>query len=232
MPLPSAEPTAFRSQLEKISASLLASDVSTQKLADSLTQLVNILASDSQDNKLDEKEATQIGDYGMQILASCSRHAADKNDTELQRETGSLAISVAIWVCDHGGEITALEPVVDTLAWLANYTKDQNELAMLSDIIGKIIDACSLSLRSDLESMNPGRPWRVINMNYGIVATRSHNPEIMEAAFQTLIKNLPRDAPNFFTEGMSEMERLGYPDHVRKVMERYYEQWNEPHVIH
>jgi len=106
------------------------------------------------------------------------------------------------------------------------------ENAALSGMIGRIIDACSLETSSGLENMNPGRPWRVININRSIVATRSHSPEIMDVAFQALIKNLPQDAPNFFVEGMSEMERLGYPEHVRKVMTRYYEQWNEPHTIH
>ena len=59
----------------------------------------------------------------------------------------------------------------------------------------------------------------------------SANPDTMEKAFQSLISD-PKDAPNFFREGMSEMERLGYPDHVREVMQRYNDQWYQPKTLH
>lgn len=231
MSLPSSDPAALHTQLKSIIGGI-SDDNTTQQLVGSLEQLTAILTSHSQGHALDSKEITEIGEYGMQILASCAKYAREANNTELQQTIGMMAVSISLWVSDHEGRVTSLEQVADTLAWLANHTQDQDELVTLSGIIGKIINTCSLDISSDLENTNPGRPWRVININRGIVATRSHDPEIMEAAFQTLIKNLPKDAPNFFAEGMSEVERLGYPNHVRKVMERYYEQWNEPHVIH
>ena len=239
MQLPSANITHLKSQYESIARQLLPAYAGANNtvddakpMVDSLEKLTAILTSTGQDHALEEKEVTELGDYGMQILGQCSKLAVENNNTELQQEIGLMSVSVALWVSEHGGSLSSLEPVVDTIAWLANQIQDQKELAVLSDSIGLIISACSLAISSDLDNMNPGRPWRVININRGIVATRSHNPEIMDAAFRTLIKNLPQDAPNFFAEGMSEMERLGYPEHVRKVMTRYYEQWNEPHTIH
>ena len=80
--------------------------------------------------------------------------------------------------------------------------------------------------------MNPGRPWRVLLLNHGIVATRSHNTELMEAAFTLLASKLPEDATRFFSEGMQQMEALGYPPHVRETMEKYHHEWPVNRSLH
>jgi len=72
----------------------------------------------------------------------------------------------------------------------------------------------------------------VLLLNHCIVATRSHNPELMEAAFAVLTDKLPADAPRFFSEGMQQMEALDYPGHVREVMEKYHRKWNVDRSLH
>ena len=84
----------------------------------------------------------------------------------------------------------------------------------------------------DLETVNPGRPWRLLNLNRAIVATRTHQPEVMEEAFSALAAQLPDDAPGFFTQGMEQMELLNYPPQVREVMDRYYKKWNVNRSLH
>ncbi len=37
--------------------------------------------------------------------------------------------------------------------------------------------------------------------------------------------NTCRDAPDFFREGMGQIEALDYPPQVREVMQRYFEVW-------
>ena len=86
--------------------------------------------------------------------------------------------------------------------------------------------------RLGLERGNPEHPWRVLNLNRAIVATHTHNPRVMEEAFETLLQNLPEDAPAFFREGMGRMEALNYPPRVREVMERYYRKWCLQHTLH
>ncbi len=54
----------------------------------------------------------------------------------------------------------------------------------------------------------------------------------MEEAFETLVQNLPEDAPAFFREGMGRMEAPNYPPRVREVMERYYRKWCLQHTLH
>jgi len=63
------------------------------------------------------------------------------------------------------------------------------------------------------------------------VATRTYDANTMRNVFSMLIKALPMDAPGFFKEGMSEMVRLNYPDHVRDVIHEFYEKTEMP-LIH
>ena len=103
-----------------------------------------------------------------------------------------------------------------------------HNLGEICDAVDVIINAVAPQIKQDLDKSNPGRPWRVLNLNHGIVATRSHDPKRMEAVFEQLIYRLPDDAPGFFRDGMQQMDRIGYPEHVRKVMEKYYELTNKP----
>ena len=71
---------------------------------------------------------------------------------------------------------------------------------------------------------NQMRPWRLLHINRGIVATRTYDVDIMKKAFDELLIYLPDEAPEFFIEGMREMDALDYPTHVRELMEFYHQQ--------
>ncbi len=73
----------------------------------------------------------------------------------------------------------------------------------------------------DHDTGNKQRPWGLLHINRSIVATRSHDPEIMKAAFDELLVYLPHEANGFFAEDMKEMVALDYPAHIRKLMEFY-----------
>jgi hypothetical protein len=100
----------------------------------------------------------------------------------------------------------------------------------MAEFMGHAIRAASALIKQDLEKNNPGRPWRLLHLNRGIVATRSHNPALMEEVFEELVRELPEEAPGFFAEGMQQMEALNYPPHVRKVMGRYFAKWTRPRM--
>ena len=111
--------------------------------------------------------------------------------------------------------------LVNSLAGYANELSEPHTLADLASVIKEIIDACDDDIRRDVEQTNMMRPWRILNLNYAIVATRSHQPEIIEVAYDELVKNLPQDARQFFKEGLQQMDIVGYLDAVREVVERY-----------
>ena len=105
-------------------------------------------------------------------------------------------------------------------------------LADLAGVIKEVVDACDNEIRRDVEQTNMMRPWRILNLNYGIVATRSHNPELIEQAYDSLVKNLPQDARQFFKEGMQQMDIIDYPDEVCEVVERYNKMWGSESSLH
>jgi hypothetical protein len=54
----------------------------------------------------------------------------------------------------------------------------------------------------------------------------------MVDAFESICEHLPDAAPDFFREGMGQMDALDYPPAVRQVMERYYQSWCAGQRLH
>ncbi|MGB5277234.1 MAG: hypothetical protein WBP02_08700 [Gammaproteobacteria bacterium] len=180
---------------------------------------------------LSEAEITEIGDYTLGLLEAIVERVETASGHQ-SRELTRLAIPISLWIARQGGCINKLELVVNSLAAWANELKDTLQIADLVRVIREIIDAASSEIRQDLDQSNPMRPWRIINLNYGIVATRSHDPALMDQAFSKLVENLPQDARAFFREGMQQMDIVGYPEEVREVVERYERMWGSEDTLH
>ncbi len=131
----------------------------------------------------------------------------------------------SLWFAKSGGTISKLIPIVNVIAAFSNRLRDQEELIQLLANIDVLIHATEQSIQDDMDDRDPRRPWRVLLLNYAITATRTHEPALMDNTFQFLIQNLPDDLKQFFTEGMSQMTALDYPEPVREVMEKYYRQY-------
>jgi len=198
-----------------------------------LADVMNRIESDTQaPGDTSTEDITEIGEYALRLQETLSGIAEKQGLAGQKQRLADLSINLALWIADHNGQIDTLEPVVDALALAANTTQEPQKLEQLSSVIKRIIEAVSAPVSQDLEKMNPGRPWRVLLLNHGIVATRSHNTELMEAAFTLLASKLPEDATRFFSEGMQQMEALDYPPHVRETMEKYHHEWPVNRSLH
>lgn len=183
-------------------------------------------------NQASAADVTEMGEYALELFDQ-SLHWANHLDLPGVFETLQLfTIAMARWIAAHGGELLHLDPVVDALARIANETREPAELLELYQAMGEVIDATAATIRQDLDKSSPGRPWRILQLNRAIVATRTHQPDVMEEAFAVLVENLPEDAPGFFTQGMEQMDLLNYPPHVREVMNRYYRKWSVNRSLH
>ncbi len=131
----------------------------------------------------------------------------------------------SLWFAHMGGTITKLIPLVNLIAAYSNRLREPHELKQLLAHIELLLQAIEQSIQDDMEDRDPRRPWRVLLLNYAITATRTHDPALMDKTFQFLIVNLPDDLKQFFTEGMSQMTALNYPEPVKAVMEKYYQQY-------
>jgi len=224
-------------QHDPASASQAGNAADLETLAQTLEQLTDVmtrLESDLQSggDAGGSADVTEIGDYALQLHETLSAASKQRGLDEQQLPLAGLVINIALWVARHGGRIETLEPVANALALVANSCRDPAELRKLSAVISDIIAAVSSVISQDLEKMNPGRPWRVLLLNHSIVATRSHDTDLMEAAFAMLSSRLPEDATRFFSEGMAQMDALDYPPHVREVMEKYHREWPVNRSLH
>ena len=246
MQLPSPKPDFLHTLLEPMLADLLDAyqqaqaaaadnEVNPPLLAQAFGQFIEVLrraGSDGSSKTLEAKEISELGEYGLSLVNDLGIWLDRTGLDRYRGDLATLAVAIGLWTARHGGELMTIEPLVDGLATLANGTTDPEELATLATQAGEITQGVTPAIRQDLEKGNPGRPWRLLNLNRGIMATRSQNPDLMTQAFDALVRNLPEDAPEFFDQGMKQMDAVGYPAPVREVMERYHEQWSRRGAIH
>lgn len=189
---------------------------------------INMQAKDNQ--IISAKEATDIGDHGFILLLKLIDLMERLDLPHKRKEIEQISLVFARWIFRYDGKINHLEPVVNAFAQLASLMQDKTSLTALSDLMGRVVDGCSLEIKQDLDEINQMRPWRLLHINRGIVATRTYDVDIMKKAFDELLIYLPDEAPEFFNEGMKEMEELNYPSHVRELMEFYHLQKTEVRV--
>lgn len=176
----------------------------------------------SEDKIIEPQEATEIGDYGFVLLLKLVDLMERLDLPHKRKEIEQISLVFARWTVSYQGTINYLEPVSNAIAQLANLMQDKKSLRALSELIDDIVDHCSIEIKRDEDKSEELRPWRLLHINRGIVATRTHDLDKMKQAFDQFLMYLPNEAPGFFAEGMREMDALDYPQHVRKVMEFYY----------
>jgi hypothetical protein len=178
------------------------------------------------------KDLSSLGNYGIRLLQALADWAARLGLAEQKRRLEALSLPLALWIAGRGGELSSLEPVVDSLAGIANRLRTPRELEDLYRIAGTLLDAVAPPIALDLDRTNPGRPWRVLVLNRAIIATRTHQAGLMEQAFRSLAELLPEDTPAFFREAAGQMDALDYPEPVRTLVDSYYQTFCVPKSLH
>ena len=197
---------------------------SIRLLCDAMGQLVDILAhieAGSEGAASGPAELTTLGEYGLHLIEDLGRLAGSADQADLRREIEHLSLPFALWIARQGGEIRNLPPVVNALAHFANQNSQPHVMAGLYTCCCELLEAISPAWENP-SSTDPNDPWRLLLLNRAIVATRSHNPELIEPAFDAIVESLPAEAEQFFAEGMEQMTIIGYPRHVRDILRRYY----------
>lgn len=199
--------------------SALDSDVSTA--FEHLIHILNIHQADA--IGLEADELTEIGTLGMQLLDTVLTTA--KNDAETQALFHYIALSFGFWIARNKGVLQQIDHSVNALVNASHHLHDKTSLEALFEAAAFIILQTDDTIKIATDRFNVGTPWHVLNMHFGAIATRTHTPELMESAYETLTYNYPEEAPAFFRQTMTEMERLSYPQHVKAVVARYHERY-------
>lgn len=185
-----------------------------------VTSTVNQQAEDN--HIISNVEATEIGDHGFILLLKLVDLMEKLDLPHRRKEIEQISLIFARWVIQYHGQLKHIEPIVNAFAHSANSMKDKKSLLALVELMSLVVDSSSDEIKHDLESSNIYRPWRLLHINRGIVATRTHDTNIMKKVFDEMILYLPQDAASFFNEGMQEMDALDYPPNVRKIIEQYF----------
>jgi hypothetical protein len=213
-------------------------EVSPLALKESMHRLIEILQLIDKQPKtadmesLTEEELNELGDYGINLLMDFSTLATDLNLTEESHRFEDLSLPLALWLGRHLGQIKTLEPVVNALARLANTYRDTVELEQLYEVAEELLTVVAPESKALQGQDSPSRSWRTLLINQAIIATRSHRPGLIEKAYELLTQHIPDEAPDFFKEGMVQMDALNYPQQVREVVEKYYNLWCFPRTLH
>ena len=202
------------------------------RLMEDFGHFFNVVASinikSKEEQIIAKQEATDIGEHGFILLFKLIDLMERLDLPHKRKEVEQISLIFARWIVLYNGKINHPEPVVNAFAQLSNLLQDKASLITLSDLMSKVVEACSLEIKQDKDESNPNRPWRLLHFNRAIVATRTHDLDIMKQAFDEMLAYLPNEAADFFDEAMKEMDSQEYPAHVRQLMTFYQSQ--EPSV--
>ena len=226
----------------EIMQAILARDAEAQKimndedgplaLASALSDFFQIADRlESDESYMDSDDLSEFGSYGLDLLDRLD-FLVRKLEIMDQRDNVSRVLpSLAVWLARQDAIIDNLTGAADGFGMLVNGLSEAQDLAEMCQIMEEVIEATSETLQMDEDKSDAWRPWRVINLNSGIAATRSLDPELMEHTFEKLGRRLPYDMPGFFADGKREMMVQNVPEAVSAVMNRYAEKWSSkpPH---
>lgn len=193
----------------------------------------NDLGKYSQSNQsLKATEINELGEYGLTLLQEMATFAADSGLNQVAEQTEDLSFPFAIWLSRQNCEIKNIEPIVNALSRKAQQITEPLHLKQLFTYTGEIIECMSPRISQDLDKNNPARPWRILVLNRALIATRTHDLDVIKLAFDALIEQLPDDAPRFFEEGVEQMHQLSYPEQVKDMIQQYYLLHGTPRTLH
>lgn len=170
-------------------------------------------------------DVNQLGDHAIGFLMDLAFWAERLRLPKSKMDIEKTALGIAHWVIRHGGELRTLEPVVNSLAASANLTQETVTLTALAQVISDTVEHTAPDIKADLEKSDPTRPWRILNLNYAIVATRTQDIDLMKRAYDTLCRNLPEDCPAFFEQGLQQVQKDYFSSPVREMVQDYFNRW-------
>ncbi len=202
--------------------------VAPSALCEAIEQLLVVLrghedgiASGDETFQLQDKELAELISYGIRMLAEAAEQAAQGGQRDTADALEALSVPLALWGARHGTELNQLDPVVNSLARLADQFDDPATMTQLYRAMDTVVQCASPRVAQNDEN-DPHHPWRVLLLSRAVVATESHQPQLMQPAFDAIVELLPDEATRFFAEGMGRMDAVDYPSPVRAVMQDYY----------
>lgn len=227
---------------EAFGAEKLSNEPAPDQLCDAMEQLIELLyryensqqqiQTESEEQIPEGLNISELGSYGFSILENFVQMTEDLGLKTTEYPWEQLSVSLALWMARQGAELYNLGLTINGFASIANQTLDTRQLEQLYHIMGEVLDAVSPIVKEEAIVADIQHPWRLLVFNRAIVATRALSPQLMEKAFSAITEYLPEDAPDFFRQGMEQVELQNYPNPVRSIIEYYYQTWPAKRTLH
>ena len=180
---------------------------------------------EQQEQQPDVASMTELAHYTLDLLDRLASQIWHLDIHDQRDNMARLFVSLAVWFARHNAKLENLQATADSFAILVNGENDSAELANLGRLIDEVLEAASDTITTDEDRSDPWRPWRVLNLNSGVAATRSLDTQLMQSIFEKMEHRMPYDQPGFFADGKRQMDSQDVPQEVRDVMNRYAEKW-------
>ena len=174
---------------------------------------------------MDTDQISEFADYGLDLLDRLAYQLRLMEIMDQRERMAHIYVSLALWLVRRKAVLDNLEGIADGFAWIVNGLNDTSDLGEMCQLIEEVARAASEKRQLDEDRSNPWRPWRVLNLNAGIAATRSLDPRLMERVFDDLGRRLPYDMPGFLADGKRQMMTQNVPEAVHEVMNRHADKW-------
>jgi hypothetical protein len=195
-------------------------------LASALSDFFQLAAGlEHEDRRLDVEVATELGHYALDLLDRLSFQLRQLDIHDQADNLARVYVSLAVWFARRNAVLENLDGTAEGFANLVNAETEQHVLATLTRLMNEVVEAASDDLTLDQDRSNPWRPWRVLNLNSAVAATRSLDADLMRNIFEKLGRRLPYDMPGFFADGKRQLDAQQVPEDVRDVMSTYAEKW-------
>jgi hypothetical protein len=198
-------------------------------LARALSDFFEIAAAlESGAGSMEPDELDEFCGYGLELLDRQSFMVRRLGITDQRDRIARLFASMGVWIARRDATIDNLDGTADGFGLIVNGLSAPADLHAICSLLEEVTVAASKKLQVDEERGDSWRPWRVINMNAGLAATRSQDPALMERTFLRMGRRLPDDMPRFLAHSLRQALAQEAPEASTAVIRRFMQKWPEP----
>jgi hypothetical protein len=198
-------------------------------LAAAMSDFFQIASALENGQEMEDSEAiSELAHYALDLVDRLQSQLWYLDIHDQRDNLSRLFAALAVWFARQDAILDNLKGAGDSFAILVNGENDKAELASMSRLMGELLDAASNEIKLDVDRSDIWRPWRVLNLNAGVAATRSFDVDLIEATYQTMGQRLPDDMPGFLADGKRQAATQEVPDEVRDVVNRHAGKWPTP----
>jgi hypothetical protein len=195
-------------------------------LASAMSDFFQLASALENGQQLEDSAAiSELAHYALELVDRLKAQLWYLDIHDQRDRLSRLFASLAVWFARQDAVLDNLNGAADSFAILVNGENDSAVLADMSRLMNEVLEAASNEIKMDEDRSDQFRPWRVLNLNSGVAATRSFDANLMQETFERMERRLPHDLPGFFADGKRQVQAQEVPEDVREVMTQFADKW-------